>query len=61
PGARTAADRHRGRTGPGLSPAPPPAVGADGADDVQVAVALGAFTALAALTAHLTRQRLRRP
>ncbi|GIH23606.1 hypothetical protein Aph01nite_19160 [Acrocarpospora phusangensis] len=46
---------------PGLSPAPPPAVGADGADDVQVAVALGAFTALAALTAHLTRRRLRRP
>ena len=46
---------------PGLSPAPPPAVGADGADDVQVAVALGAFTALAALTAHLARRRLRRP
>ncbi|WP_187281226.1 DUF1775 domain-containing protein [Nonomuraea sp. C10] len=46
---------------PDLSPAPPPAVGTDGADDVQVAVALGAFTALAALTAHLARRRLPRP
>ncbi|WP_062430742.1 DUF1775 domain-containing protein [Herbidospora daliensis] len=44
---------------PALGPAPPPAVGADGAGDVQVAVALGAFTALAALVAHLTRRRIR--
>ncbi|MEV0622617.1 DUF1775 domain-containing protein [Nonomuraea sp. NPDC050404] len=44
---------------PDLSPALPPAVGADGAGDVQVAAALGAFTALAAMTAHLTRRRLR--
>ncbi|MFI6484780.1 DUF1775 domain-containing protein, partial [Nonomuraea sp. NPDC050663] len=45
---------------PALSPAPPPAVGADGADDIQVAVALGAFTALAALAAHLARRKVAR-
>ncbi|WP_082801507.1 DUF1775 domain-containing protein [Herbidospora cretacea] len=42
---------------PALNPSAPPAVGADGATNVQVAVALGAFTVLGALAAHVTRRR----